>query len=478
MKPNYSILTMTMIAFLMAIVSASAQYDDVYYDPSKDGGTSVSEVQTEPTKPADNNYNNQQPDGTNDKYFDNDEEYDDYDYYYSSRIRRFNRPMRGFDYFDDCYVSSYNYDPFWSGTTIYVGFDSYWDYNRWRRWNSWNYGPSFGYGFGFGPSFGWNYGYNNYYSPWSCYSYNPYPPFGNVYYNNYYYGDYGYGGGWYNGGGYNNGNNNYYGNTVYYGPRKGGGSLTELKGNPRGFTHSTPSNPRGFTNQTPGVSHTNGRNTNTSLPNGVQNTNPRGNKDVLIDRKPGETVKPSTNTRPQTQSTRPSGRDNTNDRPQNVPPSTRKNDRPQVESPKPGRDNSTSPSPNQRPANEEKIMRKDNSAVDNTKAEREARRENRLRQIYDSGERPSRRESGVNERPNVPSRSYEPGQNRTRKMERSPENYNSEQRQNRNSDRAPQINRSENGGNSGNVRSSGENTSRSSEKSSSSPSPNGRSGRK
>ncbi len=467
-------------AMMMAIASINAQYDDVYYDPIKNGGTSVTEVYNEPAKPADNYNKTDQPDGTNDKYYDNDEQYDDYDYYYSSRIRRFDRPMRGFGYFDDCYVSSYNYDPFWSGTSIYVGFDSYWDYNRWRRWNS---GPSFGYGFGYGPSFGWNFGYNNYYSPWSCYAYNPYPPYGNVFYNNYYYGDYGYNGGWYNNGYYNgnnNGGNNYYGNTVYYGPRKGGGSLTELKGNPRGLIRSTPSNPRGLTNQTPGVGNTNGRKSSTGLPNGVQNSNPRGNRDVLIDRKAGEAVNPATNNRPQTQSTRPNGRNNQGDRPQTSPQSSRRTDRSQIESPRPGRDNSETPVNTQRQRRNDQQINRESTPTDNGRIDRESKRENRLQQIYDSGERPARRESGVNGNSNVPSRRSDgtSGNSRYRRTERNTERSNSEQRQYRSSEGSERSSRSEGSRGSESVRSSGEKSSGSSERGSSSSSSNGRSGRK
>ena len=469
------------IAMMVSIVSLKAQYDDVYYDPLKNGGTSVTEVYNEPAKPADNINKQEQPDGANDKYYDNEEDYDDYDYYYSSRIRRFDRPLRGFGYFDDCYVSSYNYDPFWSGTTIYVGFDSYSDYNRWRRWN---YGPSFSYGFGYGPSFGWNFGYNNYYSPWNCYSYNPYPPYGNVYYNNYYYGDYGYYGGYYNNGYYNgnnNGGNGNYGSNVYYGPRKGGGALTELKGNPRGLIHSTPSNPRGVTNQTPGVSNNNGRNTSSSLPAGVQNSNPRGNRDVLIDRKPGTDVKPSGNSRPQTQSTRPTGRNNQSDRPQATPQSTRPDNRQQVESPRPGRDNSSVPANTPRTSKDDQSIKRDNVPTDNSRLDRETQRENRLKQIYDSGERPARRESGVNGNSETHSRRREATRtenNRNNRIERSSEKIHTEERQSKNTETSPRENRSENNSNSGSVRSSGENKSSSSERSSSSPSSNGRSGRK
>ena len=273
----------------------------MYYDPEKDGGSSqevyyddkTSDNESSDVAPSTERRSNQndRPDNSSGYANDDYDEYDDYDYYYSSRIKRFNRPYQGFGYFDDCYVGMYNYDPFWSGTTIYVGFDSYRDYRRWRRWNNFNYcnswGPTYSWGWGYN-SFGWNNGWNSWgspYSPWGWNAYSPCPPYGNIIVNNVYYGNNwgwngGYYGGWngYNGGGYYN----EYTSNVHYGPRKSGGSVTELKGNPRGKYSADFENPRGVTNQ------------------GPQNANPgrvRDQKDGVISR-PGNVQNPDAPVRP------------------------------------------------------------------------------------------------------------------------------------------------------------------------------------
>ncbi|MFT7113798.1 MAG: hypothetical protein ACI8P7_000568, partial [Candidatus Azotimanducaceae bacterium] len=94
------------------------------------------------------------------------------DYEYSSRIRRFYRPI-SYNYYDSYYTNRYWYDadPYYYGVSIYSCYG-------WRR-PSWTWGVSFGYG--------WN--YPNYYG-----NYNPY------------WGGYGYG---YNNGYYNGHHQNY-----------------------------------------------------------------------------------------------------------------------------------------------------------------------------------------------------------------------------------------------------------------------------
>ena len=135
--------------FLFGIVATTfAQYDDIYYNPDTDSDYYATS------------------NSSNDDY-DEYEEYDEYDddyndyydndrnsgYYYSTRIRRFNRPYRGFGYYDPCYVDAYAYDsynsyydPFFSRPSIYISFGNrYNPYNRYNRWNRWNRYNSFGY---------------------------------------------------------------------------------------------------------------------------------------------------------------------------------------------------------------------------------------------------------------------------------------------------------------------------------------------
>ncbi|HNJ63608.1 MAG TPA: hypothetical protein PKN57_10290, partial [Saprospiraceae bacterium] len=252
-----------------AAASVWAQNDDLYYDPEKDAVSSqdvyyddVNNGNKDEASVARQNNNNSRPDGSSDNYKDySDYDDDDYEYYYSSRIKRFHRPYSGFGYFDDCYVNMYNYDPYWTGATIYIGYDSYSDYFRWRRyqryhnWSHW--GPTYTWGWGYNP-WGWN-SWNSWgspWTPWGSYAYSPCPPYGNIYINNVYYGNNWGHGGWYNNGWqgyYDGGHYNEYTSNIHYGPRKTGGGISKLVDNPRGKTGLAIDNPRGVTNQGPTI---------------------------------------------------------------------------------------------------------------------------------------------------------------------------------------------------------------------------------
>ncbi len=179
------------VALIVFLPDVSAQFDDVYYDPDKDGPLAYSYATTN----APSGYNE---DVT---YYDDDSyEYDDYDYYYSSRIRRFHRPYSGFDFYNPVFVGFNMYDPFFNdsyfypGSSIYVNFGNYGygDYHRWRRWNRWNRWNNWGWNNG-----GWNnwcltpasyyYSYNSWFAPtfnhWG--GYHGYYGYAN-YYNNYF----------------------------------------------------------------------------------------------------------------------------------------------------------------------------------------------------------------------------------------------------------------------------------------------------
>lgn len=144
-----------------------------------------------------------------------DNYYDEDDYYYSSRMRRYNS-CGNYNYFNPYYSNPY-----------YGGYAN----NCWNC-NTWGYGNNSYY---YGNSWGWGYGSNYYYGN-SYYGYgNPY--YGNSYYGNPYYGYgnpyYGYGNPYYGYGtpyyGYPNYGNNWgggneYGNNTYYGHRDGIGS--------------------------------------------------------------------------------------------------------------------------------------------------------------------------------------------------------------------------------------------------------------
>ncbi|MDX1666035.1 MAG: hypothetical protein R3350_02350 [Saprospiraceae bacterium] len=204
---------------------AYGQYDDLYYNPEKDAG----KYQYDEPYASDEYYE--------DEYYDDEYGYDDesYNYYYTSRIKRFHRPYYGFDYYDPVYTDIAYYDPsmlwMYPGATvlIYDNFFSYGDYMRWRRFQRYNRfrsgffpggGINFSLGFGVGSPFFGNspFGFynpwwgNRWYSP-GLYSYN-------TFYNNFYFG----GGSFYCpptwGSGYvYNTIDNY--RDTYYGPRTG-----------------------------------------------------------------------------------------------------------------------------------------------------------------------------------------------------------------------------------------------------------------
>lgn len=246
-------LSMLLVLLGVSATVALAQYDDVYYDPERNSNRTYTERrQIQPkTTPAQV------------EQYGYDENYDDeeYDYYYTSRIRRFHRPYTGFGYFDPIYVDAYYYDPYarLGGNTVliyddpfgYYGYNrlSRWNrwngwayggwnrYNRWNSWNSWGaYDPFWGWNspglsFGLGYGYGWN-SWNRWNS-WNSWGFGgPYWASSSLFYtptwgNNYYYT-----------------NNNYYNNNrdnnrnIYYGPRTGGGAVGTQPGidNPNGRT--------------------------------------------------------------------------------------------------------------------------------------------------------------------------------------------------------------------------------------------------
>lgn len=138
-----------------------------------------------------------------------DFDYDDYyDYEYSSRLRRFHSDeYLSSDYYSDYYTNVYwyTYDPFYYGTSIYLGYNwwypsySYYRPGWYMGWRYDYFSFSFGWGGYYGwyrPSYGWGYhnGYWNGYwdgywdSHWhDChydYCYNPYDR--NTYSQSYY----------------------------------------------------------------------------------------------------------------------------------------------------------------------------------------------------------------------------------------------------------------------------------------------------
>ncbi|MBK8624360.1 MAG: hypothetical protein IPN86_01895 [Saprospiraceae bacterium] len=214
------------ILLMISSYSLKAQFDDLYYDYSKDQTVKATVITS--SSAQNNDGYTQDEEEYEEQSYDN-QEYDNYDEYsYSTRIRRFHRPVQNVYYssFDNWWADDY-YDPYYSnnGVNIFIGngwnsWNRPWGYSYWNRpwgWNSWNSG------------WGWN-SWNNPYawnSGWGWNSYNNCSPYG--YGNNYYYGNvyYGNGNNW-NGNGWNNANDN--NNKKVYGSRKGGSLASSTAG--------------------------------------------------------------------------------------------------------------------------------------------------------------------------------------------------------------------------------------------------------
>jgi hypothetical protein len=151
---GFSTILYMLSMILLSQTIASAQFDDLYYKP---GATKTANAidygdQTYP----ENNYSHGDYDGDEYDY------YDDYDYEYSRRIRRFHRPNPGFGFYDPFFYDPFMnpwYNPFafggaWIGRPMNPWFRPGLSicYNRWNRWGSW--GMGWGYSpWGFSP---WN----------------------------------------------------------------------------------------------------------------------------------------------------------------------------------------------------------------------------------------------------------------------------------------------------------------------------------
>lgn len=201
------ITAMMLLAVGSVTAQKSRQYDDDIYGgkPSKQEepatrseSRSADNDQTYSSSGSANrdaDYNSSTRQYSSDEYYDSD----DNDYYYSSRINRFNRPFYNRPYWSTFY-NPYWYDPFWV--------DPYWG------WSPWTSGPGISISIGSGPYWSSYWGWSSWY--------------GNPYFGSYYgYPSYGYGGyysGYWNGyyAGLYNGNDNYYRSNprnITYGPR-------------------------------------------------------------------------------------------------------------------------------------------------------------------------------------------------------------------------------------------------------------------
>ncbi len=192
-RTNFNLM-LTMLFFFGIAGMASAQYDDIYFNPG-DADEIYAEVELEKYSGESYEAKSVKP--------------DDYDYYYASRIRRFNTPYYGFDFYSPVYVDPYYYNPSYAnfyrpGTSIYWGGSipastRAYGYNGYN--SPWGWGSSIGYGSygGFGGGYG---GYGGFSSGYGGFS-SGYGGFGSLGSYNGYGASYGGYGGGYGAGAYN-----------------------------------------------------------------------------------------------------------------------------------------------------------------------------------------------------------------------------------------------------------------------------------
>jgi len=203
------ILGLLVLTSCSSAYMASNPYDDVYYVPGQTGvkagseerpktiasesrrqrNVESAEVVPEDQIPDNRDFARQQKDYLNvenPEYIDDstsrpmvsdytysEDEYVENEYDYSSRIRRFQRPIVNVGYYDDYYTDYYWYtgDPWYSsaffgpsfGMSLNWGWGNSWYYGYYPGYSSWYspwYSPWYNYGYGWGGSSYW-WGYQN-----------------------------------------------------------------------------------------------------------------------------------------------------------------------------------------------------------------------------------------------------------------------------------------------------------------------------
>jgi hypothetical protein len=208
--------------------SVQAQFDDLYFNPAENRSTMKASSKS---KAADDVY------GYNDQDYGYEEDLSDYDYYYTARIRRFHRPLRGFNYFDPFYADMWYYDPgmmmvMSPGASLLIHTNP-WSFNRFNRWSPWNSWGAFNNPWNTWGAFNnpWN-SWGAFNNPWNRFGYgNPWA-FGGMGMFNPYMGNWGYGGFMpaFGPGVVYNTNINVIDTKTYYGPRNSSSSYMPRAG--------------------------------------------------------------------------------------------------------------------------------------------------------------------------------------------------------------------------------------------------------
>lgn len=144
--------TSIVLLFLSSCITSSHVH---YSDPNYLGSSEFSSYEEIVTEPVSEIaiYQTQDTDTITDNYYSEYDVADDYyDYSFSSRIRRFHRPMYYSNYYGGLYTDYYwyNNDPFYCGTSIYYGYNwnspyySYYSYSPYY-YNNYNSYSAYGY---------------------------------------------------------------------------------------------------------------------------------------------------------------------------------------------------------------------------------------------------------------------------------------------------------------------------------------------
>lgn len=179
-------LLLASVFFLSACTTnyyTTAPVDDVYYssgdrmevpvenntnyDNPNTATNAGEDYSTDPNYSTTETYTDESGDTyvTKNYYYEDVYSHDDYyDYQYTSRIRRFNNPNYGYNYYHSYYTNMYWYDynPYSWGVSVYMTYPwwyrsyyrPYW-YNNYYSYYGWNspyhyYRPYYGYGYGYG----------------------------------------------------------------------------------------------------------------------------------------------------------------------------------------------------------------------------------------------------------------------------------------------------------------------------------------
>jgi len=162
------LFTSIVLLFLSSCITTTHMH---YSDPNYLGSTEFSSYDDIVTVPSEEIAQTQDTNTITDNYSSDYYEADDYyDYSYSSRIRRFHRPMYHSNYYGGLYTDYYwyNNDPFYCGTSIYYGYNwnsPYYSYNSYSPYY-YNYYNPYSY------NNYYTYRYNNHHSHSPTYTYN------------------------------------------------------------------------------------------------------------------------------------------------------------------------------------------------------------------------------------------------------------------------------------------------------------------